>query len=350
MQTQEPQDETRPLMLSRSAINVPESSLAENQSPTPTTNVQEYYNKPSTGEGLPLTSFRAERNAITPGLSANKQLSSLRTFDPHRGSEGNNQDYEIGTSVTFDVEKHVTLEMNITGAGHEATIQELDQNTEANALRKNEVVAGTFQEKQYSEDYLQPVESENFQHKKRNSPRLCERKAQTLTPRPRPKPRMKKLGRRETEKVQRKESEFSGPPLSRQFTDLRADNPPIRDMDFDQHCACVKTPNQSHRVNPQLTTFQGTRMHGYQNDRSPMTTYQNTTKQSSLRQLPGNCESPYARVNCNINWELPPGHLSLFKRIGGGSFGQVWKGTAYDVIGAKGWSVVAVKMLKGKKR
>jgi len=26
----------------------------------------------------------------------------------------------------------------------------------------------------------------------------------------------------------------------------------------------------------------------------------------------------------------------------------VWKGTACDVIGAKGWSVVAVKMLKGK--
>jgi len=51
-------------------------------------------------------------------------------------------------------------------------------------------------------------------------------------------------------------------------------------------------------------------------------------------------------VNCNTNWELPCDHLSLFERIGGGSFGEVWKGTACDVIGAKGWSVVAVKMLK----
>ncbi|KAJ7372084.1 hypothetical protein OS493_020508 [Desmophyllum pertusum] len=57
-------------------------------------------------------------------------------------------------------------------------------------------------------------------------------------------------------------------------------------------------------------------------------------------------DTPYARVNCNTNWEVSRDHLSLFERIGGGSFGQVWKGAAFDVAGAKGWSVVAVKMLK----
>ena len=341
-------DDRRSVMLSVSITNNAEASLAANQPPTPITNVQ-YYNKPSTGRSFLLTSFRPDQNAIIPGRTANKQPSSMsRTFDPYRGGEGNNQDDEIGSSVTFDVENHVALETSIPGAGHEATIQQLDQKTETNTLRKDEVVACTCQETQYSEDYLQPVESENLQDKKRNSPRLYNRKAQTLTPRPRPKPRMKKLGRGETEKIQRKDSEFSGPTLNPQLTDLRADNPPIREMDFGQHCACINPPYQSHRINPQLRTFHGTRMHGYQNDKSPMTPYQNATKQSSLWQPPGNRESPYTCVNCNINWELPPDRLSLFERIGGGSFGQVWKGTACDVIGAKGWSVVAVKMLKGK--
>ena len=342
-------DDRRSVELSASITNIVEASLAASKPPTQTPNMQ-YYNKPSTGERrFLLMSFRPEQKAITPGRSASKEPSSLnRTFDPHRGGEGNNQDYEIGTSVTFDVENHVALEMSIPGADHEATIQELDQKTETNTLRKNEVEAGTFQETRDSEDYLQPVESENLQDKKRNSPRLYNRKAQTLTTRPRPKPRMKKLGRRETEKIQHKDSEFSGPPLSLQSTYLRAGNPPIREMDFGQHCACVEPPNQSHRINPQLRTFHRTRMHGYQNDRSPMTPYQNATKQSSLWQPPGNHESPYTCVNCNINWEIPSDHLSLFERIGGGSFGQVWKGTACDVIGAKGWSVVAVKMLKGK--
>jgi len=53
-------------------------------------------------------------------------------------------------------------------------------------------------------------------------------------------------------------------------------------------------------------------------------------------------------VNCNTNWELPCDHLSLFEKIGGGSSDEVWKGAAYDVIGAKDRSVVGVKMLKGK--
>ena len=151
----------RSVMLSVSITNNAEASLAANQPPTPTTNVQ-YYNKPNTGESFILTSFRPEQNAITPGHTAKRQPSSLsRTFEPHRGGEGNNQDYQIGSSVTFDVENHVALETSVPGAGHEATIQQLDQKTETNTLRKNEVVAGTFQETQYSEDYLQPVESEN---------------------------------------------------------------------------------------------------------------------------------------------------------------------------------------------
>ena len=50
----------------------------------------------------------------------------------------------------------------------------------------------------------------------------------------------------------------------------------------------------------------------------------------------------------NLNWEIPPNHLSLSKKIGGGAFGQVWKGKVYDVTGVGEQSVVAVKMLRGK--
>ena len=337
-------DNRRSVMLSGSVINIPESSLAANQPPTPMANVHEHYNQPNNRECFLLTSFTPEQNAFTQAYLANEQPPSPRTFVPHRGGEGSDQAQEIGTSVikrsSSEIEDQVAIETNTTGSDDEAIIQELDQKTGTNAFRENGTVTFKFQETECSEDYLQPVESEN---KKTNSPRLCDNKAQTLTARPRPKTRMKKLGRRETEKIQRKDCEFSGPPLSLQFTDLLN-----KEIDFDQHCTCVKSPDESPR-NRKVRPFHGARSHGHdQNDRHPNVPYQNATKQSSLWQPPGNRESPYTCVNCDINWELPPDHLSLFERIGGGSFGQVWKGTACDVIGAKGWSVVAVKMLKGK--
>ena len=109
-----------------------------------------------------------------------------------------------------------------------------------------------------------------------------------------------------------------------------------------QHCARVNSSNQSNHFIPGARTPHA-KQHGYQNEKFTGTPYQN-----SLRPA-GSVESPYTRVLCNTNWEVPCDHLSLFERIGGGSFGQVWKGAVLDVAGAQGWSVVAVKMLKGKK-
>ena len=320
-------------MLSGPPLTIPESSLSTDQRPAPATNMQKYYNQPSTGECFRLTSLCPGLNAITPVFTAHEQPSSLRTFGPQGAGEGSYRNLEIGMSViqrgTSEVESHVTIKANTTGEVHEATIQGLNQKTETgNEGDQNRI----FQQMNYLEDYLQPVESENLQVKYNISPRLCDRKPQTSTPRPQPKPRLKVL-RRETEQVQHQTSSFSGPFLNLQVTDLQTCNPPY-EIEIDPHCACV---------NPQMRTF-----HGYQNGQSPMTSYQNTADQSSLLQPPGKGESPYTRVNCNTNWELPCDHLSLFERIGGGSFGEVWKGTACDVIGAKGWSVVAVKMLKGK--
>ena len=329
-------------MLSGPPFTIPESSLSTDQRPAPATNMQKYYNQPSTGECFRLTSLCPGLNAITPIFTAHEQPSSLRTFGPQWAGEGSNRNLEIGMSViqrgTSEVESHVTIKANTTGEVHEATIQELNQKTETGTEGHQN---GTFQQMNYLEDYLQPMDSDNLQVKYSISPRLCDRKPQTAMPRPQPKPRLKVL-RRETEQIQPKTSSFSGPILNLQVTDLPTDNPPY-EIGIDQHCACVKPADQSCRVNPQMRTF-----HGYQNGQSPMTSYQNTADQSSLLQPPGKGESPYTRVNCNTNWELPCDHLSLFERIGGGSFGEVWKGTACDVIGAKGWSVVAVKMLKGK--
>ena len=62
--------------------------------------------------------------------------------------------------------------------------------------------------------------------------------------------------------------------------------------------------------------------------------------------LPVRNESPYT-LAVSKRCEVPPEHLCLLHKIGGGSFGQVWKGVALDVDGQQGWSPVAIKMLKG---
>ena len=70
--------------------------------------------------------------------------------------------------------------------------------------------------------------------------------------------------------------------------------------------------------------------------------------QGATYQLIAIGKSPCTHSYCNLNGEIPPNHLSLSKKIGGGAFGQVWKGKVYDVTGVGEQSVVAVKMLRGK--
>ena len=66
--------------------------------------------------------------------------------------------------------------------------------------------------------------------------------------------------------------------------------------------------------------------------------------------LPSNFkgESPYTPVQSSNDLEVPRESLKLLKKVGGGEFGQVWKGEAKDVGRTQGWSEVAVKMLKGR--
>ena len=251
-------------MLSGNPLSIPETSFATGQSPPAVANTQKYYNQPSTGECFRLTSLHPGLNAINPALTAHEQPSSLRTFSPQGAGEGSNRNLEIGMSSmqrgTSEEENQVTIKTNTTGEVHEATIQELNQKTDTgNEGDQN----GTFQQMKYSEDCLQPVDSDNLQVKYKASPRLCDRKVQTTMPRPQPMPRLKVL-RRETDQIQRKTSPFGSAILSLQVTDLR-DNPPY-DIEIGQPCTCVKPADQTHYVNPQMKTF-----HGCQNAQSPVT-------------------------------------------------------------------------------
>ena len=47
------------------------------------------------------------------------------------------------------------------------------------------------------------------------------------------------------------------------------------------------------------------------------------------------------------DWEFPRERLYIRERIGEGLFGEVWRARADGIMGRKGHTVVAVKVLKG---
>ena len=60
--------------------------------------------------------------------------------------------------------------------------------------------------------------------------------------------------------------------------------------------------------------------------------------------------SQYAPLHPSTrSWEVPRQHVTLKKIIGKGAFGQVAKGTATDLRGRPGKTLVAIKKLKGVK-
>ena len=46
-------------------------------------------------------------------------------------------------------------------------------------------------------------------------------------------------------------------------------------------------------------------------------------------------------------WEIPRGNLNIEKVIGRGAFGVVSRASARDIPGKSGWTVVAVKSIRG---
>ena len=129
----------------------------------------------------------------------------------------------------------------------------------------------------------------------------------------------------------------------------------------------TKTVNQRRRRFKHVTQSEGRDpntgnptsqcIHSYQNDnfrtgkRCPrktnlLSSQVNSSKQQRLLER----EPHYTCVRENTNWEIPLERLTLFNKIGGGAFGEVWTGVARDVGDTHGWSMVAIKMLKGTKK
>ena len=304
------------------ALSIPESPSILQEPTVSVRNTQRDHSQSRTGECFLLTAVRSELSAATRDCRSHEASS---TFATHRSSERSQQNQETHTPLiherTNPAKKKIAMETEVTST--------LVVTREINQERRKIQIPQTH-------DYLRPVDNDNMQGAATNTD-MRHGKAQTHE-RPQGKPRVKSLRRRETGNVfQCKHSTFTGTPSSLQTP---AESNPLHDREAAQHRASAKIADQSNHVIPKARTRHG-QQHGYQNEITTATPYQN-----SLRPHDG-IKSPYMSVFSNTNWEVSRDKLSLFERIGGGSFGQVWKGAVFDVAGDKEWSVVAVKMLKG---
>ena len=328
---------------------MPESPLNLEQPATSLRTTPRVCNQPNIGACFALTTFRPEMNTKTPRSATHEVPSSSSQFVSERSEQNQDINMPVIKNPSSKQQNEIAIETNeVTvdaGTVCEGAIQQRDKGKRdfptLDIFRRNGKETDKF--RPVSEDYLQPVENNNLQSAVINtgSSKLCDGKAESLThSRPQPKPRVKTLDKIGTDNFfQRKHSTFTGTLLSLQTTDMLESNP-LCDREAAQQCTSVKPADQP---NPLIPTARSRhQLHGYQND-----TLTTAPRRNALRPA-GSVEPPYTRVLSDTNWEVPRDHLSLFERIGGGSFGQVWKGFALDVAGAKGWSVVAVKMLKGK--
>ena len=329
-------NEAGSVILAESALSMPESSLTVQQPSTSVRNMPEDCNQQITSKWFALTAVPTEVKTKTPEPTPQAALSPLRTFLPRMGADRSEHNQDINMAEI----KHISSEEqneNVVEIKEGFVKQRQDETRELqlhDALRQDRVVTDTIQRSAYSEDYLQPVN--NNELKRTDNSRLCPRKAQTLNWRPQPKPRMKTADK----SFPLKHQTFTVTLSNLQFTELLKSNP-IHGKEALQQCACTNPPNQSDSLIPEART-RHTNQHGYQNENFTATPHQNSLRPSN------SVETPYTRVLSNTNWEVPRDHLSLFEEIGGGSFGQVWKGAVLDMAGVQGWSIVAVKMLKGK--
>jgi len=310
--------ESGSVTLVESKLSIPESPSILQELTASVRNTQRDSNQSRTGECFLLTAAQSELNATTPDCRSHEALS---TFAPHRSGKRSQQNQKIHKPVIherrYPAKTKIAMETEEVSAL--GVVREVNQE-----CRKIQIPE--------TDGYLQPADPDNMQGETINTG-MRHGKAQTQPPkRPQPKPRVKSLRRRETGNLfQCKHSTLTGT-----LSDTPAESNPLHATEVAQHCASLNSANQSNHVIPKTRT-RHIQEHGYQNE----TPYQN-----SLRR-PDGIKSPYTPVLSDTNWEVSRDQLSLFERIGGGSFGQVWKGAAFDVAGDKEWSAVAVKMLKG---
>ena len=251
------------------------------------------------------TRERHDTSSVAAACSSGKQVMSCTKFSSHESYEVLHNSTEVNAQV---VTAPNAGNENIIRVQEETTVRRLD------TFRENKLEGVN-----HSEDYLQPVEHLQPAFQNRKNSRCFQGKIQTLPQgRPVPKPRGKS-------------STFAGMTLTSRLCDSQR--------------AGVERVNQSRFCTPHPRVLH--EEHSYQNDRCTGTPHESPRYPRSVLASTSRKESPYTKVQSNTNWEVPGERLRLFKRIGGGTFGQVWEGAVLDVRGTQGWSIVAVKMLKG---
>ena len=315
MQTHGTAHESGSVTLAESTLSIPESPTMLQELTASVRKTQGDCNESRTEELVLLRAVQSELNATTPDCHE-----APLTFAPRKNSERSQQNQKIHKPVIHERMNGMETE-KVTALG---IVREV--NKECKKIQMPQ-----------TDGYLQPVDPDNMQGMAINTD-MRHGKAQTQIPkRPQPKPRVKSLKRRETGNLfQCKHSTLTGT-----LSDTPAESNLLHDTAVAQHCPSVNPADQSNHVIPKTRT-RHIQEHAYQNEISSTTPYQNALRP------PDDIKSPYTRVLSNTNWEVSRDQLSLFERIGDGSFGQVWKGAVFDVAGDKEWSVVAVKMLKGK--
>ena len=320
---------------------MPESALTVEQPTTSVRNMPEDCNQTRTAKCFVLTAVQTEVKTKTFESMPKATPSPLTTFHPHRGCERGEKNQHISMAeikhTSSEEQNEIVMEMS------EGSVQRTQEGTRKlqshDGLRQtNREETDKIQRSAYSEDYLQPVDNNKLEvaFKSTENSRLYPRKVQTLNWRPQPKPRTKTTDKSLTFKHQT----FTGTLSNLQFTEMLKSNP-LHGREALQQSARLNPTNQSNHLVPGAR-IRHIKQHGYQNQKSTETPHQNSLRPAN------SVETPYTRVLSNTNWEVPSDHLSLFEKIGGGSFGQVWKGAVLDMAGVQGWSIVAVKMLKGK--
>ena len=264
-----------------------------------------------------------ETEAMTTEQSSQSSLTTEESSQSSLTTEQLESELVTNTEMlhnSADVNAQVAADPN---AGNENTVQVQEETVRLlDTFGKDKPPTRTTQRVDHSEDYLQPVEHLHLQFafQNGNSSRCSRGKIQTMPQdRPVPNPRGKL-------------STFTG----------MTSNPRWQGV---QQRANVERVNQSRFCTPHPRVLQDE--HSYQNDRCAATLYESPRYPQSVLPSTSRGESPYAKVQSNTNWEVPGERLRLFKRIGGGTFGQVWEGAVLDVRDTQGWSTVAVKMLKG---
>ena len=302
LQAHESSTKTEPVTTVVTSLGLSQSSLTREQ---PVSAIVA-----NTEEG---TGETPEMSSVAAACSSGQEVMSLTTFSSRENYESSSEREPVTTVLT-------SLGPN---AGNENIVQVQEETVRRpDKFRENKPPNNTTQGVNHSEDYLQPVEHLHLQaaFQNGNSSRCCRGKIQTLPQgRPVPKPRGKL-------------STFAGMTSNsrRQGVQQQAD---------------VERVNQSRFCTPHPRVLQGE--HSYLNDRCAATPYESPSYPQSVLPSTSRRESPYTKVQNNTNWEVPGKRLRLFKRIGGGTFGQVWEGAVLDVRNTQGWSIAAVKMLKG---